>query len=363
MKRTTCLLPLLLAVLFAAAQSNIRLSNNWIDTYYLNPASVDPYYSTIKVNLGGRHQWVQLPGAPTTETFTLAFFSSAWKSQFGIRGIFDQIGYTKTTDIGPTYTFVLNLDPNTDHYCKLNLGLGARYQRLHYDHSQAIFETTAAITATDPALNHIQDPDQQLNWDLGFELAFGNYRLDRGGNFLTGIALQNFGTLFANTPAQEMMPFANTNFIYAQYHSKILNPNSNNSHAYLFGLSVMQTKSKYAPDTYTGNIFQWESHVKIRYYSNRNRFISGGILFRTKKEYKTLRDWGILLEYDWKRYFTTSLVYENNFSSIGRSSGTWGTFELIFIWRLNPNKERYRMTKKSFEFSKCIQYYDPFTYW
>ena len=346
MRYFACLFLILFTTFGAVSQSNIRMSNNWIDMYFMSPASIDPYYSNFKAGIGGRHQWIKLPGAPITEAFTVAYFNPGWRSQFGIRGFFDKIGYTTTSDISATYAYVLNLAPSSsDRFCKLNMGIAAKYQSLSYDPSKVVFETSQEDIGFFDRLQN----KSKINFDLGFELAFGKTDPEEGGNCLIGIASQNITSLFGSGD-NSLTTFANTNFFYAQYNSKLQNLNNGKQYAYIAGFSLMHSKNLYAPSTLTADVFQWEVNGKVRYhYTDANSF-SFGVLSRTKEEYKKLNDWGVLLEHDWQKRLSASFVYENNFSSIGRASNTWGTFEIIFIWRLNPNKDLYDLDAKTSKF-------------
>jgi hypothetical protein len=314
--------------------------------YFLNPSSIDPYYSNFKAGIGGRHQWIKMPGAPITEAFTVAYFNPGLRSQFGIRGFFDKIGYTTTSDLSATYAYILNLAPSSsDRYCKLNMGIAGKYQLQSYDPSKVVFETSQDDIAF---YDKLQDRSK-INFDLGFELALGNSDLEAGGNLLIGLSLQNIASLFGNDD-NSLTTFSNTNFLYTQYHSKLLTSNAGKQYAFIFGASFMHSKNVYAPNSLTADVFQLEGNAKIRYYYIEDNSFSFGLVSRAKKEYKTLNDWGVILEHDWQRRLSTSFVYENNFSSIGRASNTWGTFEIIFIWRLNPNKKLYDLDEKTSKF-------------
>ncbi len=340
MKHINILFLGLIVSVSVSAQSSIRLSNFWIDPYTINPAAVDKYFPTWKVSAGMKRQWIDFPGAPSTGLFTGAYYNEDIRSQFGVRAIYDKIGYTTTTDVGLTYTYTLNLADHKVYYCVLNLGLGTRYQNLHYDASQAVFETSV----DDPRFFGLEETNDKVNADVGFELNFGRESVD---GVTVGLSFQNLATLISTSSQKEITPFANTDFAYLQYHTNSQKSLTGNMH-YDFSLGVagMTSKNIYSVDDYTSNVFQWEGYGKFHVYYNTRNMFTLGTLFRTKEEYKTINEWGIIVEHEWRRNLTVSFVYENNFSSMVRTANSAGTFELVLIYRFGANYDAYDLSGK-----------------
>jgi type IX secretion system PorP/SprF family membrane protein len=330
---------LVLSSISAQAQSSIRLSNFWVDPYTINPAAVDKYFPTWKVSAGLKKQWVNYPGSPSTGIFTGAYYNEQARSQIGVRAIYDKIGYTTTTDIGLTYAYTLNLAEHKTYYCVLNMGLGARYQNLQYDASQAIFETPV----DDPRFYGLEDSNEKFNADVGLELNFGRESMD---GMTVGLSMQNIASLISTTSTKDVTPFANTDFLYLQYYTNSHRPLGSMRYDFSLGAAAMTSKNIYAVDEYTSSVIQWEGYGKFHvYYTNKNMFTLGA-LFRTKEEFRTVNEWGIIVEHEWRRNLTASFVYENNFSSAVRTANSAGTFELALIYRFGANYDPYDMSGK-----------------
>ncbi|MDR3236221.1 MAG: PorP/SprF family type IX secretion system membrane protein [Prevotellaceae bacterium] len=313
MKRTALIFLGMLLSTLAAAQSNIRLSNYWIDTYFINPATIDPTLHTWKFGVGHRSQWVGFKGAPQTYMFTTAYFSEDMASQFGIRAISDKIGYTGTTDLALTYAYMIDFGN-----AFLNFGLGFRYQRLFYNWSQAVAETEIP----DPALYGIQ-PHSKYNTDIGAEFVY-----HRQKTFWTfGFSSLNMISLFKT----DLAPFTNTNYLYTRFRSK------NRFHYYEraqnwwdFSLAAMLVHSKgYA----SPHVFQEEFNANF-HLNFRASILTAGLLYRAMSEA------GLLVSVEWSN-FSISGVYEYplQYAKAGVVNPS-GTIEAIIIYKLYTRRLR-----------------------
>ncbi len=344
MKRIKLLLFALLLTGTVMAQSNIRWSNFLLDTYSINPASVDKYFANLKGGVQLRNQWYKLEGAPYTGSIFATSYVDAINSQLGLHLMLDKIGYTHAMDINPTYAFNIN-GGNASSVWVLNFGIGGHAQSFYYDTDNIIFEND--IMQNDlQYINEIYETTWSFNFDVGAEFAF---TLDDRKEFLFGVVAQNFLSYWKS----DLTPFSNTNFGYAQAKLPVF-PNQD----ILGGVSIIHSKNQYAPNKYSDDIYQWEFDLKYRFYfddsrSLYRRYLSPGVIFRTKRSWlPNVRELGVLLEYEWLRFFTVAGTYEYPLSSLTNAANTWGTFELIFIVRIGtPSTRPYNINDKGKKFN------------
>jgi type IX secretion system PorP/SprF family membrane protein len=295
-----------------AAQSNIRLSNYWMDTYFINPAALDNTLSPLRIGVAHRSQWIQFEGAPRTYMFTGVYYSDLMRSQFGLRAVFDHIGYTTTTDVALTYAYSTRLD-----YVELNLGLGLRYQRLSYDRSQARMESTM----TDHALYALQ-PQSYYNVDFGLELVW-----PQRGYWVAGISLQNLLSFFQI----ERAPFTNTNFLYGRYRSNHSLYAFDRRHSwwdFSTALTLIHSKAYDSPHVLQGEL---NGNIHINFASS---ILTAGVLYRTVSEA------GLIMGLEWGG-FNLSCVYEYPLEYAREGTvHPVGTMEVILIYKLNSHLKR-----------------------
>jgi type IX secretion system PorP/SprF family membrane protein len=101
--------------------------------YMFDPMTINPAYTGVPVQFSAtfihRDQWVNLPGAPKTSTFTAQ--SSFFKSRVGVGLMFtsDKIGIHDDYGIFATYAYHLPINRNS----KLSMGLQAGFNHLSSD--------------------------------------------------------------------------------------------------------------------------------------------------------------------------------------------------------------------------------------
>jgi len=333
------------------------MSNYWVDTYFINPASIDEYFSFMKAGLSYRNQWFGIEGAPQTGMFNVSWYFNNKNSQtgsfVGLNGVLDEIGYTKSVNIGPTYAFSFDIVDYRDYFWLAGLGLSLRYQALYYDLSKAITEETVE---TMPIEYYPEENQQKINFDIGFETMFGK---DGAWNGLLGISVQNIRSVWGEN---NTTPFANNNIVYLQLKT---DRSQRFQHSGLhcdfsFGIAGIHTKNTNNIGKFTSDIYQMEYFGKFHWYLTDENVVAVGPFGRNKREWHTLHDWGILAEYEYKRKIKVAFTYEQNVSTIAQFSNWGGTVELALIYRLYPTIKSRERDPKFRADKKCP---DTFTYY
>ena len=290
-KKCILLLILILPSIKSVAQSNIRLNNDWSNTYLINPASfIDK--GIAEFNMAARKQWVGFDGSPTTLFASGAYYLEDWDTQFGLKVLQDKIGFTSVTNVGLTYAY----DVRLDIAWKLNMGLALNYQSLSYDVSEVQSPSGYDPIVADHLLN-----EGNVNSDLGFELINKNYRF--------GLAGQNIFSLFF--PINKL--FLNTNYAYAMYRDY--------NHEFFnlgYGVCGIQYSRFYQME------FNLTGYFKATPSTNPFQI---GLIYRTSNEV------GALFGLDITPNFGISYSYDYNFSGI--SNASFGTHEMMLTYRLD----------------------------
>ena len=157
----------------------------FLNPYYYNPAFAG-YESKTSLNLMRRQQWTQIPGAPTTNYFSLhTAFGENKSIPFGIAFVNDTRSILASNSIYLTSGFRANIDEN--HHLTFALSPGVSFHGI--DFSGVI--DTAGI-ANDPAIANALENNTLLE---------GNFGVNYHNNGLNvGIALPN---LFQHKAASE----------------------------------------------------------------------------------------------------------------------------------------------------------------
>lgn len=291
---------LILLFMFANAQSNIRLTNFWGNTYYINPSSIDETH-LADISMAARKQWLGFPGSPTTFFAAGTIYNEDLHTQFGLKAVQDQLGYTSTTNIDLSYAYQIKMNLNWNLY----LGLAGTYQNLSYDISKINFPTP-----DDPSIYSRLASQDNFNAQLGAELRDKNWRL--------GISGQNIISLFSSTNSLNSANrlYANTNFLYGMYRDyqqDFVNMG--------YGACLIQC----------GNNLQMEINVNS-YFT-----LAGSTPFQLGFIYRTWSEMGFILGLDLSKNLRISYSYDYDVGGISQSS--FGTHELVFglridkIWR------------------------------
>lgn len=293
-----------------AAQSNIRMSNYWLDAFFINPAALDGALSPLRIAAGHRSQWVNFEGAPRTYLLAGAYYHDEMRSQFGLHAVFDQIGYTSTIDAGLAYAYSARWN-NLD----LNMGLSFRYQRLAYDWAQARMETSMI----DPALFALA-PQVGYNADVGLELVWPYH-----GLWIIGLSSRNLLSLFQTV----MEPFANTNFIYGRYrsnHGLYYFDRQKRTWDFSVAITVIHSRTADSP-----NVLQEECNANI-HFNLASNVLTAGLLYRTTSEA------GLIIGFE-RGAFNLSCVYEYPLQYAREGMvHPMGTVEAILIYKLNNRR-------------------------
>ena len=361
MKKIYLLYISLLACISTFSQSSIRMSDYWVDTYFINPASIDEYFSFLKLGASYRNQWFGIEGAPQTGMFSASMYFNNKGDRnghsIGLNGTYDEIGYTKTINVGPTYAFSFDLVDYRDYYCLVGLGVSPRFQALFYDFEKIITDETVE---TMPMPYHFEENKQMINFDVGMETLFGK---DGAWNCLVGFCVQNITSVFDEN---NTTPFANNYILYAQAKTdRYKNFNGGLYCDFSLGVAGILSQNVNSIGELTSDIYQMEYFGKFHWYINSENVVAVGPFGRNKREWRTLHDWGLLGEYEYKRKIKLSLTYEQNFSTIAEFSswGGGGTVELALIYRLYPSVEKRDRNPNSRADKGCpdsFKYYQEF---
>ena len=290
MKKILIVIIIATNVVLAHAQSNIRLTNYWNNTYFVNPASIDDKY-LADFSMAARKQWFNFPGSPTTFFGAATIYNEDLHTQFGLRLAQDNVGYTTTSDIDFTYAYALTVAK----YWKLNLGLAASYQNMSYDLSQVSFSTPDDEKIFGRLVN-----ENNFNAEVGAELTNNQWRI--------GASSINLFSLFYSLNKQ----YANTNFVYAMYKQ-----NSRNYINLGYGICGIQ----YA------NTYQMELNLTSYFNLPGTNGFQVGLLYRTWSEM------GLMLGIDLSKNMKLFYSYDYNVGGISRSS--LGTNELMITYKLD----------------------------
>ena len=125
-KRNYFLGVLLGATLLGSTTSLVAQQDPQYSMYMFNPLSVNPAYAgsrdALSVTLLGRKQWVSIPGAPLTGTFTIHSPLKNEAIALGLSVIHDEIGATQNTGVfgDAAYRFALDKKGTIVAYSGIN---------------------------------------------------------------------------------------------------------------------------------------------------------------------------------------------------------------------------------------------------
>jgi len=294
-KRHCIFLPLLLLFMCKVmAQNNIRINDYWDNTYYINPAGIHES-DWMRFSTVARKQWLNFPGAPTTFFATSSIYLKSLRTQFGLKAMMDQAGYTNISQINLSYGYLLPINEGW----ALKFGLAGTYQSISFD-----MDKISSADSDDPDLYEHYKRQDYLNADLGFELT---------DKFWTvGVVSQNIPSLFFNINKQ----FSNTNFVYASYRQY--------NHDYInlgFGACAIQERNVYQME------FNAMSYFKLTQEMNA---------FQVGLFYRTWREMGVMFGIDLSKNLFMTYNYDFNIGEIRRKS--LGTHELMLVLKLKPTE-------------------------
>lgn len=296
MKKTILLFILNFICSLTIAQSDIRLNNYWVNSQYINPASVYDKYQAV-FNMAARKQWFGFPGAPTTVFASATTYLEDYRTQLGLMVVQDKIGYTYTTNIDLTYAYAIMFQRDW----QLHLGLGGNFQRQGYDLDD--------IKTKDVKDSYIYDrliTQNSFNADLGFEITNSSFKF--------GVSSKNIFSLFSTENIQK----PNTNFVYARYRQL-----SNNIVDLGMGVCGIQYS----------NMFQAEVNVTSYFkMPHRSGLQETPDLFDLGMYYRTGSELGFIFGFDISENIHLSYSYDYHIGGIRR--GSYGTNEIMITYNL-----------------------------
>ena len=296
MKKVYFLFILRLLSLPVAAQSDIRLNNYWVNTQFINPATIYDKYEAVFC-MAARKQWFGFPGAPSTLFASATTYLENFHTQLGVVVVQDQIGYTSTTNIDLTYGYAIALQRDW----QVHLGVGLNYQSLNYDQSKVDLED-----ATDPAVYDHLKIASNFNADVGVEMTNKMFKL--------GASSQNIFSLF--TAVNNQQP--NTNFLYGRYREL-----SNDMISMGYGICAIQYSNIYQAELNVTSYFKMPDRSGLN--NNPDKF-DLGVFYRTRSEA------GLIFGFDISEAIHVSYSYDYHFGGISLSS--YGTNELMLTYNL-----------------------------
>jgi type IX secretion system PorP/SprF family membrane protein len=153
---------LLLSGQLAKAQLNPLAMQYYSNQYLGNPAMAG-LDNGIKLSLGHRQQWSEVPGAPSTQAITAEFGSE--KVGIGLNMNNDMAGLLKRTRVAATYAYHLRLN---DDGQKLHFGvsLGMMYERVENEQIDG--------DPTDASLDRFARRENYLDGDFGAAYTSGS---------------------------------------------------------------------------------------------------------------------------------------------------------------------------------------------
>ena len=299
MMRKILLMLIVFVSLEGMSQSNIRMTNYWDNAYQINPASVMRRKYLAEASLSYRNQWVGVDGAPKTLLATAATYVESLNSQFGLKVIQDEIGYTSLTDVSLSYSYVLDLDN-----WMLNFGLAGTVSSFGYDKSKIDLGTVA-----DPSVYNTIEDKTIIDSDLGFEANTENFRV--------GMVIQKMFNVFSANSTSQFYRNENANFLYVLYRS-----NNDKLFNFGYGLTAIQNVNLYQLEA------NFTTFIKYNYNSDPLQL---GVAIRTGYQFGALL--GLYIDDNLKLLYS----YDMNFGTIGNLSK--GTHEVMIRYRINRSSQ------------------------
>ena len=296
MKKTVFLFILSLLSLLVVAQSDIRLNNYWVNSQYINPATVYDKYQAV-FSMAARKQWVRFPGAPSTLFASATTYLDNFHTQLGLIVVQDQIGYTSTTNLDLTYAYAIALQRDW----QLHLGVGFNFQSLNYDVTKMNLSDDI-----DPLAFDRLKTESNFNADIGVEVINKSMKI--------GASSQNLFSLF--TAVNNQQP--NTNFLYGRYREI-----SSNMINMGYGICGIQYANIYQAEFNVTSYFKLPDRSGLN--ANPDKF-DLGVFYRTQSEV------GMIFGFDISEAIHLSYSYDYHFGGIRLSS--YGTNELMITYNL-----------------------------
>ena len=296
MKKAIFLFMLNLLCLLVVAQSDIRLNNYWVNSQYINPATVYDKYQAV-FSMAARKQWVGFPGAPSTLFASATTYLDNFHTQLGLIVVQDQIGYTSTTNLDLTYAYAIALQRDW----QLHLGVGFNFQSLNYDVTKMNLSDDI-----DPLAFDRLKTESNFNADIGVEVINKSMKI--------GASSQNLFSLF--TAVNNQQP--NTNFLYGRYREI-----SSNMINMGYGICSIQYANIYQAEFNVTSYFKLPDRSGLN--ANPDKF-DLGVFYRTQSEV------GMIFGFDISEAIHLSYSYDYHFGGIRLSS--YGTNELMITYNL-----------------------------
>jgi type IX secretion system PorP/SprF family membrane protein len=108
---------LLFVGLFSVSFHTYAQQEAMFSQYMFNTMAINPAYAgsrdVLSLTALGRYQWIGVPGAPTTYTFSMDMPISNEKMGLGLQASYDGIGLAKNTGIYLTYSYRVKVGPRS----------------------------------------------------------------------------------------------------------------------------------------------------------------------------------------------------------------------------------------------------------
>jgi type IX secretion system PorP/SprF family membrane protein len=108
---------LLLAGALSVSNQTFAQQEAMFSQYMFNTLAINPAYAgsrdVLSMTALGRYQWVGVPGAPKTFTFSMDMPISNEKMGIGLQATYDEIGIAKNTGIHLTYAYRVKVGPRS----------------------------------------------------------------------------------------------------------------------------------------------------------------------------------------------------------------------------------------------------------
>lgn len=272
------------------AQSDIRLNNYWWKPYIINPAVIDKEH-LAEFDVAARKQWVMFPGAPTTFYASGTVYIDDWYTQFGLKVLQDNIGYTNSTNVSLTYAYAMRFYYNW----RFNMGVALSFQSQSYD-----MDKISSPTPGDPTVYTRLINESNFNADIGSELTNKIWTF--------GYSSRNLFSIFR----PQAVKFMNTNIIYGSYREL--------NHDYVnlgYGITGIQYSNMCQAE------FNMTSYFKATKETNA---------FQLGLFYRTWSEMGFMFGIDLGKNMHLFYNYDYNVSGISRNS--IGSHEIMLTYYL-----------------------------
>lgn len=146
-------------------QTDVNISHRFIGRMNYNPAATGSDPAAVNLKAFFREQWVGFDRAPSTQIINVDNYFRKYRSGGGIVFIKDEIGYSKSLNFKVSYSYHLQLAPES--YVSLGLALGL----IHNNSDERNFRPE---DLEDPTLTYLVEKETMADFDVGAEYHWQN---------------------------------------------------------------------------------------------------------------------------------------------------------------------------------------------